>query len=387
MKLELNLKQISRSYLKSHFLINRAQQKDLVKVIDEICGLNAQSARAPYLSLWSRIEGFKKSELSKALYEDKLLIKTWLLRGTVHIVPVQDFTIYQKALQGYLIERLRRYLKGVSFGLKANERVKLHQSILDELKDASLTKRELLSKVEHLMRDYRGKEQKIIMFRAIWELSHQGLICHGKPTGPWYHFKENRFTSVENWLNGGRLEDIDEREAKMKLLLKYIHGYGPVSIQDFAYWTGFKVTDSKKIFEEVKDKLEEVVVKNVNGTYWMLKKNLDALESVDKKGKLPVRFLPEFDSMIMGHKNKLRILDEEYRKKVFLLLADVAPIIICRGRVISTWNYKFKDKTFTLSPFKKLSKKESDEIKHESSQLKQFLESPLIPRILEPLNN
>ncbi len=373
--MEFTLKQINRYYIKSHSLLCDSHQKNPVEVVREICGLNAQSARAPYLSLWGRIEGFKKSELSKALYEDKLLIKTWLLRGTVHIVPVQDFTIYQKALHGYLVERLRRYLKGVSFGLKANERVKLHQSILDELRDASLTKRELLSKVEHLMRDYRRKEQKIIMFRAIWELSHQGLICHGKPTGPWYHFKENRFTSVENWLSGKEPEGINEAEAKRILLEKYLHSYGPASIQDFAYWTGFRVTDARKILDEVKDRIVSVKINDAKGSFLMLKEDVDVLNKIDKDMR-SVRFLPEFDSIVMGHKDKSRILNERYRKKVFLPLASVAPTILQGGRVIGIWNYKFIDKSLTLSPFRSLGTEEIRKIKRESSQLKQFLESP-----------
>ncbi|MBA7716402.1 hypothetical protein ES703_125475 [subsurface metagenome] len=225
------------------------------------------------------------------------------------------------------------------------------------------------------MRNYRGKEQKIIMFRAIWELSHQGLICHGKPTGPWYHFKENRFTSVENWLSGKEPEGIDEAEAKRILLEKYLHSYGPASIQDFAYWTGFRVTDAQKILDEVKDRIVSVKIKDAKGSFLMLKEDVDVLNKIDKDIR-SVRFLPEFDSIVMGHKDKSRILNERYRKKVFLPLASVAPTILQGGCVIGIWNYKFRDKSLTLSPFKSLGTEEIRKIKRESSQLKRFLESP-----------
>lgn len=375
MKLEFNLEEVKRFYLKSHFLLNKAPQNNLLKVVGEICGLNAQTARAPYLSLWSRIKGFEKDQLTKAFYKDKLLVKTWLMRGTVHIIPVQDFAFYQKALQRRLVEDWQRILKRHGLGLSAQKRTKLHQSILDILEEASLTKRELLPEVRYLMKGYSEKEQKIILSRTLRELSYQGLICHGKPTGSWYHFKENRFTGIDNWLNRKDFEKMDEMQAKRKLLMKYIHSYGPASIKEFAYWTCLKVTTAREIFEGIKDKMEEVKIRDMKGSFLILKKDLDILGEINIKQKLPVRFLPEFDSLLMGHEDKSRILNEEYRKRVFLPLADVGPTILLNGRVVGTWNYKTSSRSFTLSSFEPIEPEDQKEINQESARLKQFLSS------------
>lgn len=373
--MEYNIKHINRFYLKSHFLLNNEEQNNVVKVVSECCGLNAQTARAPYISLWSRIKGFEKELLTKALYKDRQLVKTWLMRGTVHIVPVKDFSFYQKALRRNLVEGWHHTLQKHGLGLSLQKKTRLHKRIIDVLEEASLTKRELLPMVNYLLTGYSGKEQKIILSCTLRELSYQGFLCHSEPAGSWYHFRENRFTKVEHWLQGIDLNKIDETEAKRELILKYLHSYGPASMQDFAYWSGFKVTDSKRIFEDIKQKLIEVQIMDLKGSFWILKKDLAVLDGISIKKRPPVRFLPEFDSLIMGHKNKSRILNDNYRKNVFLPLADVAPTILFNGRVIGTWNFKITNKSFTVSPFEPLKSNEQKEIELESARLKQFLES------------
>jgi len=257
--------------------------------------------------------------------------------------------------------------------LSARKRTQLHQKTLDILSQAPHTKRELLPEIRHLLKGYAEKEQKARLSWTLRELSYRGFVCHGEPTGPWYHFKEHRFAKVENWLQGVDLKEFNEEKAQRALLLKYLHGYGPASVQDFAYWAGFKVTDSRGVFEEVRTKLAEVKIRDAKGSLWMLKEDLAQLDDVDMKRYSPIRFLPEFDSLVMGHKDKSRILDEKYRKRVFLPLADVAPIILCNGRVAGTWNFKMTTQSLSISPFEPVRSREHKAIEAESARLEQFL--------------
>ena len=286
--MEFTLNHLNRYYLKSHFLIGKSNPEYLVGVISKVCGLNAQSAKSPYISLWNRICDLKKRELSRVLYKEKLLIKSWFMRGTVHIVPVNEFPIYHSALRNFLIERLNRYIKSSGLEFFKHKEGKLEESIIDSLKREPLTMRELSRETGSLLKGYSEKEQKIILKREILKLSHLGLICHERPTGPWYHFKENRFTTVENWLNGRKIDNMDEDEAKEKLLIKYLHGYEPAKIHDFAYLSGFKVNESKDILKRVQDKLEKVKIKDCKGIFWVLKEDIDALVNIDSREELPI---------------------------------------------------------------------------------------------------
>lgn len=378
---EVTLQQVIRFTLESHFLTERTEN-GVLRVISRISGLNSQTARAPYISLWARIKDFKKGQLNKALYEVvgarhavPLLIKTWLMRGTVHTIPSDEYPIFQKALGPGLAGDWGATLERRGLGLSVKARAKLGQKIVDLLAEASLTKKELLPQVKHLLQGFSDRERKIILSRTLRGLSYEGLVCHTEPTGPWYHFKENTFTSVQNWLKGKKINDIDEQDAKRKLALKYISGYGPVTVADFAYWTGLKVANAKRIFEDIKHELVQVKIRDTKGTYWITVGEAEALASTLESTGYPIRFLPEFDPLIMGHKNKSRILDETYRKYIFLRLADVAPVFLLNGRVAGTWNYKFTDRSFNLTPFTKLGKKEKESIDQEFVRLREFLES------------
>lgn len=372
--LELSQEQVTRFTLKSHFLVDKAEQGDLVEVISSICGLNSQSARAPYISLRSRISDFKKAQLSSSLYEDKLLIKAWLMRGTVHTIPADDYPIYQKALGPGLADDWRISLEKRGLGLSMTAREKLGQKIVDILIEEPLTKKELLPHVKHLVKGFSEREQKIILSRTLRGLSYEGLVCHAEPTGPWYHFKENRFALTKRWLKGGQIVDISQTKARQKLAKKYLAAYGPARVADFAYWTGLKSAECKEIFAQIEHMLVEVKVSGADGTYWIPAEDADTLADTLESTNYPPRFLPEFDSLIMGHKDKSRILDEAYRKQVFLRLADVAPVFFVNGRVAGTWKHKMTDKSFELTPFEPLAKKELKEVEEEFARLRGFLE-------------
>ncbi|HIE06040.1 MAG TPA: winged helix DNA-binding domain-containing protein [bacterium (Candidatus Stahlbacteria)] len=365
--------QIRRFTLDRHLLIKKTD-KDLVSAIGQVCGLNSQTARAPYISLWSRVQGFKRSDYDKALYQDRILIKTWLMRGTVHTVPTKEFTIYQKAVGRNLYEKWKKSLEKYGLMPLDKRRTKLEQRLLDLLDQGSFTKKELLGEVKGLLKGYREREEKIIVSRTLRTLAYQGLICHGEPTGPWYHFKENRFTAVNRWAPEVDLERMEENEARDRLLIKYLKGYGPATVNDFAYWSGMAVTEAKGVFDRLKSDLIRVEVRGVKGDYWIHKRDGRRLTGGNKR-RSNVIFLPEFDPLIMGHKEKVRILDEKYKKRVFLRLADVAPVIIADGQVIGTWNYRFSDKSLKVLLFKRIDKKVREKIDKEKLAIKKFLES------------
>ncbi len=368
--LTLSLKELNRITLSKHCLISRSRKP--LKVISLICGLNAQVAPSPHLSLWNRVSGFRKEFLEKELYVEKRAVKSWFMRGTVHIIPSDEYPIYRGALKGSMLRDWNRTLEKIG-GSSSQAVARISEGILDVLEDVPLTKREIMDRVQDLMVSYGEREGKILLSRTIRGLSYQGLLCHAQPTGPWYHFKENRFARLNRWLP--HLDGIDESQAKRELLLRYLRGYGPATIQDFAHWAGYRVSEAKEVIELAKDELAEVKVNDAKGQFWTLEEDLREIE----KGQFdrpPPHLLPAFDPLLMGHKDKSRILNATYRKEVFLPLADVAPIILLDGMVVGTWIHK-KGRDHLLmevSPFTKLGNHELREVKTEAETLSSFMD-------------
>jgi uncharacterized protein YcaQ len=371
----LSLSELRRVTMAKQLLLAPLGGGDVVGAIERVCGLNAQTARGPYLSLWNRMVRFKKSRLAKALFEDRVLIKTWLMRGTVHIVSVGDYAIYQKALGRRLAERWRAQMEKMGLSLSAGRRRSVHGAILTALTERSYTKNELLPHIRGDLEQMPEKEQRTRLGYVMRELSYLGLVCHAQSTGPWYHFRENRFTTVEKWIGELVLPDVEEDEARKMLLKKYLLGYGPASVYDFSYWTGFSVRESREVFQALDDELTEVALRCSPHPSWMVADDLDSLNLGKSASATPSRLLPEFDPLIMGHKDKSRIIDGEDRKRIFLPLANVAPTILVDGRVIGVWNYKICDESFVLRLFREDGNPVSPELRSSVQSLQEFLAS------------
>jgi hypothetical protein len=372
---QVSSEMLGRVAIGKHFLSVPAARDEVVGVVERVCGLNAQTARAPYLSLWNRVDGFKKNRLRGALYVKKALIKAWLMRGTVHIVSTRDFSVYQNAVGRKLAGRWRQQMEKMGFSLSAGRRRELHDRIVRALTEQTLTKIELLPRVEERLGSVDERERKRNLGYALRELSYLGLVCHAEPTGPWYYFGENRFSSVEKWSRDDPFVEIGEAEARTSLLRKYLQGYGPASVRDFAYWAGFSLREARDVFEALRDGLQEIVVEGSDDSVWMLKDDLGSLDEADSRGQTPIRLLPEFDSLIMGHRDKARIMDEKDRKKVFLRLADVAPTLLVDGRVAGVWKHKMSDHSFSLDLFREGDSLEAPKLKAAVAQLQSVLEA------------
>ena len=84
--------------LERHSLAQRAPAGSMVEVAGRMCGLHAQVLSAADLQLWARVEGHRRGDLERALWEERSLVKTWLMRGTLHLVPAADLPVYVGAL-------------------------------------------------------------------------------------------------------------------------------------------------------------------------------------------------------------------------------------------------------------------------------------------------
>jgi hypothetical protein len=230
-----------------------------------------------------------------------------------------------------------------------------------------------MTKVTSLLRDESKPYEKLF---SAWggilkETCYEGLTVHAQPCGA-----EACFARLDKWLSNQNMDMFDEKQAKEKLLLKYLSGYGPASVQDFASWSGLMISDARKTLENVASELEEVKIEDVKGQFWVQKKDNRALMEMDLDEKTPALLLPKFDSFVLGHKDRTRIIQREFMKQVYRPPAgDVAATILVDDSIVGTWRYK-KTKnsvTVSISPFQKLEKEDLNEIKSVAKDFGRFL--------------
>jgi hypothetical protein len=251
----------------------------------------------------------------------------------------------------------------------------LYPRVLKALDGEALTIHQLMEDV-----GWEGEDAKPNLRRLVREMSHRGLICNAAPIGPWYHSTKHQFARVDQWISEVDLRSTSPTDAKSMLVMRYLRGYGPASITDFSYWAGARVTDVKPVFESISGHLTEVSIEGQRGSYYIPAKDERALEDIHPEPF--TRLLPQFDALIMGHKDKKRFIDPTDRGEIFLPRGRIAATVLVNGRVKGTWKIKKIRKGWELSlqPSQRLSSEERGTIGGEIQQMREFTGFEILER-------
>src|SRR5438445_11588613 len=146
--LRLTWPQAAAWRIRRHHLDRRAPAGSLLAVASRLCGLHAQVMSSAELTLWARVEDLDRREVQRALWEDRTLVKTWAMRGTLHLLPANELPLWHAALS-----TSRRYLKAAlwqRFGITLAELDCLTAAVAAALDGRVITRDELAREVGRL---------------------------------------------------------------------------------------------------------------------------------------------------------------------------------------------------------------------------------------------
>lgn len=317
---------VTQTTLHRQGLVTRAGRRQLVPHLRRLVAVQAQVPTVPWRAMAARVEGVTPSSLDRLSRVRRKLVRTWCLRGTMHVLHVDDLPMMQVAVMQNVADWARAALvrKGylTAQQLRKNERI-----ILAALDEGPVTATQLRE---------RGAEVHS------WGLELRALCAAGVMLPVGRKGGESYFDLTERWL-GGPLATPDRDEARRQLALRYLRGYGPASARDLAYWSGWRIRDAK----ETLDQLEERLVARPGGL-------LDVPNVRTPSEDPPPRLLPRFDVLVLGHRDRSRFFDEAVRTRIFRPAAVVEAVFLVDGRVAGTWR-EARGK-LKLEPFGKLSR-------------------------------
>jgi Winged helix DNA-binding domain len=128
-----------------HHLEGRAPATAMLEVVAGIAGLHAQVLSSAELTLWARVEGLAPDAVRRALWEERSLVKTWAMRGTLHLLPAAEFPEWQAALSTRRLWEAGAWQRG--FGVSLAELERLNDAIAQALDGQLLTREELAARV------------------------------------------------------------------------------------------------------------------------------------------------------------------------------------------------------------------------------------------------
>ena len=214
-----------------HGLGRRLAAERWKEVVRRVCGLHAQVASSADLTLWARVEDLTRHELDTALWSERTLVRTWAMRGTLHLLDAGELGLWAGA-QGALKPRYESASWRKAFGMSSDEAVRVLNAIAAALAGEPLTRDELADAVTALLGDKRLGESVRGSFGTMPKLAaFRGDVCFAEPRG-----RQVRFTRPDLWL--ARFELAEPREAMAEVVRRYLTVNGPATREAFARWFG-----------------------------------------------------------------------------------------------------------------------------------------------------
>jgi len=314
-------------------------------------------------SLWAigiRVKNAQEPDIEHAI-ADKTLVRTWLLRGTLHFVAVEDIKWILDLVAPRIIASNANLLK-TNFKLDNNEFKRIKKVIVSTLEGGqSLTGDKIYSELEKASistSSLRG-------LHILHCLALEGLICFGAREG-----KQQTFLLLDEWLPNTKSMGHDK--ALGELARRYFTSHGPATIQDFRWWSGLRDADARTALDTIKSQLLSEDIDNQ--TYWFQ----SFKETEDNK--YPVsQLLPNFDEYFIGYKDRNNLVNGIYTKEFNINDFIFNSNIILNGEIVGAWKRIFKEGKviITLNYYKSLNKEENRAVKKAAKDYGKFLDMPV----------
>ncbi len=349
----LKLRELNRATLARQMLLER-EALPVPAAIERLVGLQAQLASAPYVGLWTRLRNFQREDLAR-LIENREIIKATWVRATLHLCTAEDYVQFRTTLQPLLAGAASAIAKGRGGDFDSGKVLKAARKFIGE---QPRTFAEISEMLTRLMPD-----QDVGAMRYTVR-THLPLV-QVPITAGWSYSSKPEFTLAESWI--GRT--VSPEDHLRELVRRYLAAFGPASMTDAQTWLGMKLKDT---FEKLRPELQPYRDESRRELF-----DLPGVSLPDEDVPAPVRFLPEYDNLLLSHSNRTRVIADEYRKKVYLPGLRVAATILVDGFVRGVWKIE-KIKTaaaLVIEPFDKLTKKDHAALSEEGEQLIRFVEA------------
>jgi hypothetical protein len=358
--------QIHAFRLRRHHLLDQSA-KDLVTICRDVCGVQAQIMSAAQLQLWARNHAITPEMVNDALWKTRSLVKTSLMRQTLHLVPADEFPLYIAAHKNARAKAVLSIMARCK--ITREEADALSSLILEELKAGPAPRAAITAavrpKVSKRLRVWMDKVWSIVRLPVI-----EGLVCYGPGEG-----NQATFIRTEHWLPAQSRVDavkFDEVQAQKELFRKYLRTYGPATLHDFAHWSLISMAEVRALRPLLDSEIAEH-----NGLL-LLREDMRILQATSPELN-SVHLLPYFDVYLLAHRFKEHFLKPRFYKRVYRNQGWISPVVLINGEIAGVWNYKLARKTLEIEIelFARVGSRTRRQIKERAAELADLFQFPL----------
>ncbi|TDC56681.1 winged helix DNA-binding domain-containing protein [Jiangella ureilytica] len=315
----LTLRELNRATLARQLLLERAST-DVADAVRRLVALQAQHPASPYLALWNRIDGFDPADLDAA-FARRTLVKATLMRVTLHVVHAADHAVVKQAMQPTLRGARLNDRRFTMTGLSHADAEAAIPGLLEFLATPRGG-----PECEAWLSERHGAPMKGLW----WALRQFGPVVHA-PTGPPWSFGTRPAYAAP--VDPPGIADAETAAAALATLFRrYVAAFGPVSMPDFAQFALLYRPAAKAAVEAVADELEELAGPGGTVLY-----DLPGAPRPGEDAPAPPRLLGMWDSVLLAHADRGRIVPPGYRTLVIRSNGDTLPALLVDGYVAGVW--------------------------------------------------
>lgn len=323
--------------------------------------MQAQAPLAPYIGLWSRIDGFEPSQLATPL-QDRRLVRASLMRGTIHLATAADALTMRPWVQPVLQRGFQGGFGRLIEGVDLDKVVEFGQELLD---GRARTRVELRQELAERWPEHDADA-------LAYAISYLVPAVQATPRGIWGMSGAARLQSMQSWLS----KPLEAAVPVDDLVLRYLGAFGPASAKDAQEWCG--LTRLSEVFERLRRGLR--VLHSPAGSELF---DLPDAPRPDPETPSPTRFLPEYDNVLLSHADRRRVIPDG--RRVPLPPGNGAKIgtVLIDGTYQADWRLnQTKDQaTVQVTAFRRLTAEELDGVQAEGQRLAAFIAPDATPSV------
>jgi len=349
----LSQRALNRATLARQMLLER-RKATVAQVIEKLAGLQAQAPNPPYVGLWSRLEGFRREQLTEAL-KKRRVVRMSTMRATLHLMAARDALAWRPLLEPVhrrgLLGNHTRALEGIDRAAV----VRAGRVLLDE---GPLTSSELGQALAARWTDREPASLAALIRNSL-------PLVHLPPAGSWNSHQSARLQPIGQWL-GESAADV-AAATQDELLLRYLAAFGPATLADAGAWSG--LTGWQVAAERLRPQLREFT-----GAQGQVLFDLPRAPRPDPDTPAPPRLVAEWDNLLLSHADRSRVMSEAHRARVFTVNGIVRGTVLLDGFVAGVWKIERAKNaaTVVLEPFARWSGGDRLGVQEEAMRLLAF---------------
>jgi hypothetical protein len=296
------------------------------RILHDVCGLQAQVWSAATLGMRARSAGLEVSTINLALNDNRSIVRTWLMRGTLHVVAADDVR-WLLHLLGPVFARAgaRRHAQlGLNDDLKARGLAAIRTTLAET---GPLTRYELVDRLRKRRVVLDPKTQGPIHLIALAGL--MGVVC----LGPDRKDGDSTYVLLDDWVRKARMPSRET--ALVELARRYFAAFGPATVDDFSAWSGLPMNEARSAVSGARTALADMVVR---GQLALVLKQHLPLKAAPVKSD--VRLLPAFDTYLLGYRRRDLAVPAPLQRRLQRGGGWLHPAVIVNGRAVAAWSLR-----------------------------------------------